>query len=112
MWQPNSVVAVARLLKAAGLLFYQRNFKFEGCPSIWKGEGDKTLKSSAKMVGHVHEALNESLWAKVILHKQEPRVASAVRGFFTKWNDVTQHHQTGIMRQIEATIRQIVSFAH
>lgn len=31
----------------------------EGCPSKWKDEGDKTLKPSAKMVGHVHEALNE-----------------------------------------------------
>lgn len=28
----------------------------EGCPAKWKEEGDKTLKPSAKMVGHVYEA--------------------------------------------------------
>ena len=31
----------------------------EGCPSKWKDEGDKTLKPSAKMVGHVYEAVYE-----------------------------------------------------
>ncbi len=31
----------------------------EGCPAKWKDEGDKTLKPSEKMVGRVHEALNE-----------------------------------------------------
>jgi alkyl hydroperoxide reductase subunit AhpC len=31
----------------------------EGCPSKWKEEGDKTLTPSAKMVGRVHEALND-----------------------------------------------------
>jgi len=31
----------------------------EGCPSKWKDEGDKTLAPSAKMVGRVHEALND-----------------------------------------------------
>jgi peroxiredoxin (alkyl hydroperoxide reductase subunit C) len=31
----------------------------EACPSKWKEEGDKTLAPSAKMVGKVHEALNE-----------------------------------------------------
>jgi peroxiredoxin (alkyl hydroperoxide reductase subunit C) len=31
----------------------------EACPSKWKDEGDKTLAPSAKMVGKVHEALNE-----------------------------------------------------
>ena len=31
----------------------------EGCPSKWKDEGDQTLKPSAKLVGKVHEALNE-----------------------------------------------------
>jgi peroxiredoxin (alkyl hydroperoxide reductase subunit C) len=31
----------------------------EACPAKWKDEGDKTLKPSAKMVGKVHEALNE-----------------------------------------------------
>ena len=31
----------------------------EGCPSKWKDEGYKTLKSSPEMVGRVHEALNE-----------------------------------------------------
>ena len=30
----------------------------EACPSKWKDEGDKTLTPDAKMVGHVHEALN------------------------------------------------------
>jgi peroxiredoxin (alkyl hydroperoxide reductase subunit C) len=29
----------------------------EACPSKWKDEGDKTLAPSAKMVGKVHEAL-------------------------------------------------------
>ena len=32
----------------------------EACPSKWKDEGDKTLAPSAKMVGRVHEALQES----------------------------------------------------
>ena len=32
----------------------------EACPSKWKEEGDKTLAPSAKMVGHVHEALQGS----------------------------------------------------
>lgn len=32
----------------------------EACPSKWKDEGDKTLKPSAKLVGHVHEALQGS----------------------------------------------------
>jgi NADH-dependent peroxiredoxin subunit C len=31
----------------------------EACPSKWKDEGDKTLTPSAKMVGKVHEALQE-----------------------------------------------------
>ena len=31
----------------------------EACPSKWKDEGDKTLAPSAKMVGKVHEALND-----------------------------------------------------
>lgn len=31
----------------------------EGCPAKWKDEGDKTLKPSAKLVGRVHEALQE-----------------------------------------------------
>jgi len=31
----------------------------EGCPSKWKDEGDKTLKPSAKLVGRVHEALQD-----------------------------------------------------
>ncbi len=31
----------------------------EGCPSKWKDEGDKTLAPSAKMVGRVHEALQD-----------------------------------------------------
>ena len=33
--------------------------KHEACPSKWKDEGDKTLAPSAKMVGRVHEALEE-----------------------------------------------------
>jgi NADH-dependent peroxiredoxin subunit C len=33
----------------------------EACPAKWKDEGDKTLVNpGAKMVGRVHEALNES----------------------------------------------------
>jgi len=32
----------------------------EACPAKWKDEGDKTLTPSAKMVGHVHEALHGS----------------------------------------------------
>ena len=31
----------------------------EACPSKWKAEGDKTLAPSAKMVGKVHEALQD-----------------------------------------------------
>lgn len=31
----------------------------EACPSKWKEEGDKTLAPSAKMVGRVHEALQD-----------------------------------------------------
>jgi len=31
----------------------------EACPSKWKDDGDKTLAPSAKMVGRVHEALND-----------------------------------------------------
>jgi NADH-dependent peroxiredoxin subunit C len=31
----------------------------EACPSKWKDEGDKTLTPSAKMVGKVHEALQQ-----------------------------------------------------
>jgi peroxiredoxin (alkyl hydroperoxide reductase subunit C) len=29
----------------------------KACPSKWREEGDQTLEPSAKMVGHVHEAL-------------------------------------------------------
>ena len=38
---------------------YRGRKKDEACPSKWKDEGDKTLKPSAKIVGRVHEALNE-----------------------------------------------------
>ena len=31
----------------------------EGCPSKWKGDGDKTLRPGPEMVGRVHEALND-----------------------------------------------------
>ena len=31
----------------------------EVCPSKWKDEGDKTLAPSAKMVGRVHEAMQQ-----------------------------------------------------
>jgi peroxiredoxin (alkyl hydroperoxide reductase subunit C) len=31
----------------------------EACPSKWKDEGDRTLSPSAKMVGKVHEALQD-----------------------------------------------------
>ncbi len=31
----------------------------QGCPAKWKDEGDKTLTPSAKMVGKVHEALQD-----------------------------------------------------
>jgi peroxiredoxin (alkyl hydroperoxide reductase subunit C) len=31
----------------------------EACPSKWKDEGDATLTPSAKLVGHVHEALQK-----------------------------------------------------
>jgi NADH-dependent peroxiredoxin subunit C len=31
----------------------------EVCPAKWKDKGDKTLKPSAAMVGHVHEALTD-----------------------------------------------------
>lgn len=38
---------------------YLSRKKDEGCPSKWKDEGDKTLKPSPKLVGKVHEALQE-----------------------------------------------------
>jgi peroxiredoxin (alkyl hydroperoxide reductase subunit C) len=31
----------------------------EACPASWAAEGDRTLRPSAKLVGHVHEALEE-----------------------------------------------------
>jgi peroxiredoxin (alkyl hydroperoxide reductase subunit C) len=39
---------------------YLSRKKEEACPSKWKDEGDKTLTPSAKMVGHVYEALHAS----------------------------------------------------
>mgnify|MGYP003574707374 FL=1 len=39
---------------------YLSKKKDEGCPSKWKDDGDKTLKPSAKMVGRVHEALQDT----------------------------------------------------
>ena len=38
---------------------YLARKKDEACPSKWKEEGNKTLTPSAKMVGRVHEALND-----------------------------------------------------
>jgi alkyl hydroperoxide reductase subunit AhpC len=39
---------------------YLSRKKAEAFPAKWKDEGDKTLTPSAKMVGHVHEALQSS----------------------------------------------------
>ncbi len=40
--------------------FYIARKTNEVCPSKWKDEGDKTLVNpGAKMVGKVHEALNQ-----------------------------------------------------
>lgn len=36
---------------------YLSQHKDEVCPAKWKGEGDKTLKPNAKLVGKVHQAL-------------------------------------------------------
>jgi peroxiredoxin (alkyl hydroperoxide reductase subunit C) len=52
----RNVDELLRLLKAN---IYLGKKADEGCPSKWKDDGDKTLKPSAKMVGRVHEALND-----------------------------------------------------
>ena len=52
----RNIDELLRLLKAN---IYLSKKTDEGCPAKWKDEGDKTLKPSAKMVGRVHEALND-----------------------------------------------------
>lgn len=52
----RNIDELLRLLKAN---IYLSKKTDEGCPSKWKDDGDKTLKPSAKMVGRVHEALND-----------------------------------------------------
>lgn len=52
----RNIDELLRLLKANIYLGKKTN---EGCPSKWKDEGDKTLTPSAKMVGRVHEALQD-----------------------------------------------------
>jgi peroxiredoxin (alkyl hydroperoxide reductase subunit C) len=38
---------------------YLKDSPAEVCPAKWKSAGDRTLKPSAGLVGHVHEALND-----------------------------------------------------
>jgi alkyl hydroperoxide reductase subunit AhpC len=52
----RNINEIMRLFKAN---LYLAKKTDEGCPSKWKDEGDATLKPSAKMVGRVHEALND-----------------------------------------------------
>lgn len=52
----RNIDELLRMLKAN---IYLGKKADEGCPSKWKDEGDKTLKPSSKMVGRVHEALND-----------------------------------------------------
>jgi peroxiredoxin (alkyl hydroperoxide reductase subunit C) len=53
----RNVDELMRKFKASLYLAKKTN---EACPSRWKDEGDKTLVDpGAKMVGKVHEALNE-----------------------------------------------------
>jgi peroxiredoxin (alkyl hydroperoxide reductase subunit C) len=53
----RNIDELMRKFKANIYLMRKKN---EACPSKWKDEGDKTLTPSAAMVGHVHEALNQS----------------------------------------------------
>jgi alkyl hydroperoxide reductase subunit AhpC len=51
---------IDELLRKFKANMYLSRKKDEACPAKWKEDGDKTLKPSAKMVGHVHEALHSS----------------------------------------------------
>ena len=50
---------VDELMRKFKANMYLARKKHEACPSKWKDEGDKTLAPSARMVGRVHEALQE-----------------------------------------------------
>lgn len=51
--------SIDELLRKFKANLHLAKYTAEGCPAKWKDEGDKTLKPSAKLVGRVHEALNE-----------------------------------------------------
>lgn len=48
---------VDELLRKVKANAYLATHKDEVCPAKWKGDGDKTLKPNAKLVGKVHQAL-------------------------------------------------------
>ncbi len=50
---------VEELLRKFKANLYLSKKPTEVCPAKWKDEGDKTLTPSARMVGKVHEALNQ-----------------------------------------------------
>ena len=50
---------IDELLRKLKANLYLAKKPTEACPAKWKDEGDKTLTPSAKMVGKVHEALNQ-----------------------------------------------------
>jgi peroxiredoxin (alkyl hydroperoxide reductase subunit C) len=52
----RNIDEMMRKFKANGYLAKKTT---EACPSKWKDEGDKTLAPNAKMVGKVHEALQD-----------------------------------------------------
>ena len=52
----RNIDELMRKLKANLYLSKKSN---EGCPSKWKDEGDKTLTPGPKLVGKVHEALQD-----------------------------------------------------
>ncbi len=50
---------IEELLRKFKANLYLARKTSEACPSKWKDEGDKTLAPSARMVGKVHEALQD-----------------------------------------------------
>lgn len=50
---------VDELLRKFKANIYLSKKKDEACPSKWRDEGDKTLTPGPKLVGRVHQALND-----------------------------------------------------
>lgn len=59
--------------KVAAFVHMSKN-PSEACPAKWKQAGDKTLKPSAKMVGKVHEAMQEP-----VAKASEPKAKKATK---------------------------------